>query len=131
SLWKQFEELKHFSASWEYLDVVLSGRPADQGLVFAQIAGFPEEMEAFSHMCSNYTAARQQGERMNLKKFLSQQNLKIFSAALDQSLEVGEYLWLQNWNQAVWWLTERGKENPYSASMWKERFWEAFSSGVY
>lgn len=129
SLWKQFNELKSFSTTWEYLDVVLSGQSADQGFIFAQISGLPEEMEAFSQLCPGYATASQKGERLHLRNFLRQQNLKSYAKNMNYPLEPGEYLWVQNENQNAWLLTKKRElENVSSLSFWKQRFLSSLSS---
>lgn len=127
-LWKQWDDLKRFSLSWEYLDAVLSGCPEDQCFIFAQISGLSEEIEAFSKNCPCYNAARQQEERVHLKKFLIQQKLKVFPVPVHHSLESGEYLWIQEGNQNAWWLTGRanGSIND-SVPIWKKRFRNSFN----
>lgn len=123
-LWKQFHELKQFSSTWEYLDVVLSGKSTDQGFIFAQISGLPEEMKAFSQLCPGYATASQQGEKLYLKKFFIQQKLNFYSVVMDHPLEFGEYLWVQDWRQEAWLLTSRViKENVVSSPIWKQRIW--------
>jgi FAD/FMN-containing dehydrogenase len=129
ALWEQFHQLENFTSNWEYLDAVISGRANDQGFVFAQISGLPEEMEAFTRLCPSYSTACQQGERENLKNFLCRQNLKSYFVGLRHHLVSGEYLWVQRWSQGAWWLTNRECQNlPSSQPIWKERFCSSFFS---
>ncbi len=128
ALWKQVDDLKHCASTWESLEIVRSGQPTDQGFIFAQISGLPEEMEAFSHACPNYSIACQQGERLHLKNFLNQQTLKCHIVARDHRLEPGEYLWIQERNECAWWLTQRSNEKQERPlPMWKQRFWNSFN----
>jgi hypothetical protein len=126
-LWQQFYALKQFSHSWEYLDVVLSGQPSSQGFIFAQISGLPEEMEAFSHACPRYAMASHQGERVNMKQFFLQQKLKAHSVAKDYPLKREDYLWLPEWNQNGWLLTNQSNERENQIPIWKQRFGESFN----
>jgi hypothetical protein len=129
ALEEQFHALKRASPSWEYLDKVQSGEPHDQGFIFAQISGWKEEMDAFSQVCPGYTKASQQGELGYLKHFLQQQNLKTYSVPKDCSLNLGEYLWLQEWNPSAWLLTPRSNEQRGDhLPIWKQRFWDSFNS---
>lgn len=122
-LWHQFHVLNHFCSSWEYLEAVLSGNEEDQGFIFAQISGVPEEMEAFSQACPFYQTATHQGERGRLKSFLMAQKLKIYSVSRDfHEWERGEYFWLSNWNQNAYWLTTKEIEKEESSTpLWKQR----------
>jgi hypothetical protein len=129
ALWQQLDDLKQFSSNWEYLDLVLSGKTTDQGFLFAQISGLPEEMEAFSQACPRYALAQQQGERMQLKQFLIQQKLQCYPVVIDYPIEPDEYLWIQEGNQKAWWLTHQVKENNDEVvPIWKQRFLESFNS---
>lgn len=122
-LWQKFHDLSHFSSSWEYLDVVLSGKISEHGFIFARVSGLPGEMHAFAKVCPHYMSATQQGERTNIRNFFLQQKLKSYSVTRDQPLEEGEYLWIQDWNDKIWWLTEKKIANPDSSSpIWKQRF---------
>jgi hypothetical protein len=127
TLWQQFYALKQFSSSWEYLDVVLSGQPSSQGFIFAQISGLPQEIEAFSQVCPGYAMASHQGERMQIRQFFLQQRLKAHSIAKDHSLEVGDYLWLSEWNEKAWLLTHQSREKEDNIPLWKQRFYKSFN----
>lgn len=129
ALWQQFEALKQFSLSWEYLDVVLAGCVSSQGFLFAQMSGLPQEMEAFSQVCPGYSLASQQGERMNMKQFFIQQKLKAHLVEKDYALKPGEYFWLQEWNQKAWLLTAQPskREDRMPTLIWKQRFLESLN----
>lgn len=127
ALRQQLFALKQFSLSWEYLDVVLSSQPSSPGFIFAQISGLSQEMEAFSQACPGYAIASQQGERMNMKQFFIQQKLEAHLVAKDYSLKEGDYLWLQEWNQKAWLLTDRSVETRSETSIWEQRFREALT----
>jgi len=122
ALWEHVESLKEFSSTWECLDCVQSGQSTDQGFVFAQIAGFQEEMEAFRHFCPRYSMARQRNERLALRNFLKQQKLHSESTSFDQWLEPGEYLWYHALHQQGWWMTSKCLEKKLdSQPIWKQR----------
>lgn len=131
ALWQFYQELRQFSTSWEYLDVVLSGKPTSQEYIFAQISGLPEEMEAFSQLCPGYVIASQQDERFNMKYFFGKQKLKAYQVCKDSSLNLdsAEYLWLQEWNSAAWLLTDQVYKDELDVPAWKQYFWESFFHG--
>ena len=125
ALWKHFQSLKTFSYTWESLEWVLSGQAEEQGFVFAQLSGSKSEMEAFSQLCPSYPLARQQDERLQLKNFMKQKSLKVYSVSNDQKIETGEYLWHQELDQRTWWMTNRClKEKIHPQPLWKQRFWK-------
>lgn len=126
ALWEHVWALQNFSCTWESLDVVLSGESTDQGFVFAQIAGLKEEIEVFVRVCPGYGAARHQGEKTDLKRYMKQQKLKAYGASLEQYLKPGEYLWHQVLDQNSWWLTTQSLEEKQTLpSIWKQRFWKS------
>lgn len=128
-LWKQVHELKHLASTWESLEAVRSGQSTDQGFVFAQISGLPEEMEAFAHECPGYAMAHQQGERRHLSNFLQRQTLNCHLASRDHPLKPGEYLWMQEEDQRAWWLTHRPSEKEECLlPIWKQRFWNSLAA---
>lgn len=123
-----FEALKSFSSSWEYLDCLQSGNKEEKGFIFAQISGSQPEMEAFSKLCPLFSAALQNGEREQLKKYLQQQSLKVYSSSIDQPLDPGEYFWHQEGDQRGWWLTDKIiTESIGQVPLWKERFLQSLS----
>ena len=128
SLREQLTALKAVSHSWEYLESLHSGNPGDKRFIFAQIAGLQEEMNAFSKHCPQYSVSSQTGQRMQLKKYLMQQNLNVYSADLDQPLKSGEYCWTQEGNQNGWWLTKQILDKKVEPlPVWQERFYKSLS----
>lgn len=127
ALWQQFHDLQYFSQSWEYLDVVLSGQPTDQGFILAQISGLSEEIKAFSQVCPHFIKANQGEQKSLLKNFLFQQQLQTHLSSLDSLLEPGNYLWIQNFSQKAWMLTSQSKTNSDdNLPTWKKFFWKSF-----
>jgi len=122
ALWQQYQDLKQFSSSWEYLDVVLSAHHVSPSFIFAQISGLSEEMEAFSKGCPGYSEASQQGEKLRMKQYFIQQKLRAYCVSKDYSLHSGEYLWSQEWNPKAWLITDQTYDNERNIPVWKERF---------
>ncbi len=126
-LWKHFHALKSFSTTWERLDCVFSSDPQEKKIILAQIAGLPEEMEAFKRLCPFYQQAEEKDEAYLLKKYFSQQQLKSYPTNIEQELLPGEYLWCQGLDQRAWLITHRfldeDKVQPYP--VWKQRLWKS------
>lgn len=129
-LMHQYQALKNFSSSWEYVEFIVSGKERDKGFIFAQISGLSEEMEAFSRSCPGYSNALQKGERNQMKKFLQQQQqLKAYPVSPDQSLDPGEYLWVQEGGSKAWRLTcQDVEEEGDSSPEWEKRFLQSMTS---
>lgn len=137
ALWNLFQALQSISSTWESLEIVHSGRSDESGFVFAQISGVAQEINAFIKICPHYSQATQDGQRQNLKKYFSQENMhfnKIFfnqiSDLKSYKVEPGEYLWIENNPQRAWLLSlnkfaEREEEYP----LWKKILCESFTHG--
>ena len=128
-LWEHFHALKSFSTTWERLDCIFSSHPQEKKFILAQIAGLPEEMEAFKLLCPFYRKAEEKDEANNLKKYFIQKQMMAYPASVEQELLNGEYLWYQGLDQRAWLITHRPweEESVQSQPVWKQRLWKSLS----
>lgn len=64
----------------------------------------------------------QSGERFQTQRFLQQKQLKAHPSSITQVLGPEEYLWVQESEPKVWWLTRQEDKIKYHVPEWKKRF---------